>query len=297
MKNLLIPTDFSKYSDHALEFAIEFAQNKGGKLYLLHSVYTTHIFDSLYLDPILAARLMKDVETAAEEKLASMRSEISKRGVDVETVSTCSPLIDAIEDVIKGNHIDLVLMGTKGASGLKEFFIGSNTEKVMRISSVPVLAIPDDFRFDQVKHIIVPIDYLQVTERFMQEVLLVQQIFGATLDFVWVKTHHFMDQDDLLHANFEHYARKKFGNIYNVYIKRDMMPESAILRFIDEIDADLVMMPTSQKKGIEHLFLGSTTENLANHSPVPVLGFPTKKTDKPLQLRNEQQEEFGEFIL
>ncbi len=297
MKNILVPTDFSEYASHALDFAQDLALGQHAKLTILHSVYTPHIFDSLYLDPVLAASLMKDVEVGAKEKLKTIRNEVAKSGVDVETITTCSPLINAVEDAVKGTHTDMIVMGTKGVSGLKEFFVGSNTERIMRLSEVPVMAIPGSFKPREIKHIIVPVDYAKVTEKFMCELMLFQQVFGAMLDFIWVKTHHFMGNEDIMHANFEHYARRKFGDIYNVYMKRDVVPESAILRFIDEIDADMVIMPTSQKKGIEHLFLGSTAENLANHSPVPVVGFPIRREDKVLDLSSEQPEEFGEFIL
>ena len=297
MKNILVPTDFSTYADHALAFAKELALKHHARLTILHSVYTPHLFDSLYLDPVLAAKLMRDVEVGAKDKLKEIRKETTEAGVEVETVTTCSPLLTAIEDVVRGSDIDLIVMGTKGASGLKEFFVGSNTERIMRLADVPVLAIPDACPAQSIKHIIVPIDYANVTERFMSELMVFQQTFNAKLDFIWVKTHHFMDNDDVMHANFECYARRKFGNIYNIYMKRDVVPESAILRFIDEIDADMVIMPTTQKRGIEHLFLGSTAENVANHSPVPVLGFPVKKGEKILKLDSQEHEEFGEFIL
>jgi len=100
MKNILVPTDFSEYAQYALEFAKDIAKRENAKLSILHSVYTPHFFDSLYMDPILASKLMKDLETGAQEKLADTRNVLAEQGVEAETITTCSPLITAIDDCL-----------------------------------------------------------------------------------------------------------------------------------------------------------------------------------------------------
>ncbi len=296
MKNILVPTDFSEFAKYAMDFSSQLARQEQAKVTLLHSVHTSHLLDSLYLDPILAGRLMKDMEEGAKEHLKKFSGQMVEKDVDVACITTTGPLIDAIEEVIKEVKADLVVMGTQGASGLKEFFVGSNTERVMRLSSVPVMAVPAPRTLADVKYIVVPIDYANVTHLFTEQLLAYKQIFGAKLCFVWVRTHHFMEDERTLHLNFEEFAKEKFGSDFDLIMKRDVVPEDAILRVVAETKADMVIMPTHQRRGLEHLFLGSTTENLTNHSPVPVIGVPVKKEHERLDLAETHPSSTSQMI-
>ncbi len=296
MKNILVPTDFSEQARFALDFAKELAIREGAQITLLHSLDTSRVFSPLYMDPSLTVHMLKDLETQAREKLRELQEKQGNK-VHIEAVTKSCALIDAIEAVSEERHVDLIVMGTQGASGLKEFLVGSNTERVLRTANAPVFTIPAPFSVRDVKKIVVPVDYTKVSERFMIELHSLQQIFDASLEFLWIKTHHFIGNEGLLHNNFMQYVRSHFTGDFNIHRRLDFTPESCILQFSMEIGADVIAMETSQRKGIDHLFLGSTTENVANHAPIPVVGFPMKHHDRLLKLGDEEHAEFGEFIL
>lgn len=296
MKNILVPIDFSEQSEHAFNFATQLCLRTGSKLTLLHAVDTAHFFNSLYMDPQLAGQLLKDMETKSEERLAGFKEIIKPLGIKTDIVAKRAPVPDAIAEIAQAQDADLIVMGTKGASGLKELLVGSNTERVLRLTKIPVIAIPKKVQLEDIKRIVIPLHYDMVTERFMSELMLLQKIFGASLEFLWVKTQHDLCDDEFIQANFEHYLRRRFNESHPLHLERDIMPESAILRFVSEIDGNMIAMATSQKKGLEHLFLGSTTEDIVNHSSTPVWGFPQGE-HSAIDFRKEQPKEFGEFIL
>lgn len=279
MKHIIVPTDFSEEAKNALTFASELAQKEGAEITVLHVVNTTQVFHPTYIDPVLTSRLIDDLRANAENTLDRWREEFAP-GVNIEACVEGFSLSDAINHLLDRKPADLIVMGTKGASGLQEFFIGSNTEKVVRFSNVPVLTVPTDCSPSDIKTIMIPVQLDKVPVRFLEEVKLLKQVFDAKLKFVWVKSPHDIGAFDQLQRQFADYLSAYFDeDEYELFTRRDFLPEEAIVSFAQHSGVDLVTMATSQRKGIAHLWMGSTTENVVNHAAIPVLAFPFKSED------------------
>ncbi|MDW3193930.1 MAG: universal stress protein [Cytophagales bacterium] len=279
MEHIIVPTDFSEEAKSALAFATELAKREDAEITLLHVVNTTQVFHPVYMDPILTSRLLKDLKTNAENTLEQWRTEFAPEAKTHTSVEELS-LSEAIDLIVEERPTDLIVMGTKGSSGLTEFFVGSNTEKVVRFANVPVLTIPADSSPDAIKNILIPVQLDRVPVRFLEEVKLLRTLFQAKLNFVWIKSPHDVGAFDQLHKQFSDYLSAYFeGEDYSLFTGRDFLPEEAIVTFAKECNADMVAMATCQRKGIAHLFYGSTTESVVNHANVPVLAFPFKKQD------------------
>lgn len=279
MEHIIVPTDFSEEAKAALAFATELAKRESADITLLHVVNTTQVFHPVYMDPILTSRLLKDLKTNAENTLDNWRAEYAPHA-DIEACVEELSLSDAIDRIVMQKPTDLIVMGTKGASGLTEFFVGSNTEKVVRFAHVPVLTIPSTYSPEKIKNILIPVQLDRVPVRFLEEVKLLRTLFNAKLNFVWVKSPHDFGAFDQLHKQFTDYLNAYFDeDHYSLFTQRDFLPEEAIVTFAKESKADMVAMATCQRKGIAHLFFGSTTESVVNHANVPVLAFPFKKGD------------------
>lgn len=279
MEHIIVPTDFSEEAKTALAFATELAKRESADITLLHVVNTTQVFHPIYMDPVLTSRLLKDLKTNAENTLENWKAEFAPHAKIEACVEELS-LSEAIERIVGQKKTDLIVMGTKGASGLTEFFVGSNTEKVVRFADVPVLTIPATVSPDSIKNIMIPVQLDRVPVRFLEEVKLLRTLFNAKLNFVWVKSPHDFGAFDQLHKQFTDYLSAYFEEEeYSLFTQRDFLPEEAIVTFAKESHADMVAMATCQRRGIAHLFLGSTTESVVNHANVPVLAFPFKKED------------------
>ena len=279
MEHIIVPTDFSEEAKAALAFATELARREGAAITLLHVVNTSQVFHPIYMDPILTSRLLKDLKTNAENTLDHWRAEYAPHA-NIETCVEDLALSGAINRIVQQKQTDLVIMGTKGASGLTEFFVGSNTEKVVRFSNVPVLTIPTAFSPENIQNILIPVQLDRVPVRFLEEVKLLRTLFSAKLNFVWVKSPHDLGAFDQLYKQFTEYLSAYFEEEdYHLFTQRDFLPEEAIVTVAEESKADMIAMATCQRRGIAHLFFGSTTESVVNHTNVPVLAFPFKKAD------------------
>ena len=161
MKNILVTTDFSEKSIASLHVAIELAKKHKAKIYLLHAIE-------------LPVRLMTESQVSVPEAMYFLNltkqrfndlRQTLNTDVEIFDLVETSPLPDAVEDVVKKHHIDLVFMGSNGASGAKELFIGSNAEKVIRSASVPVLVIKNPHEKLKIKHIMFGCDF---SKRFLK---------------------------------------------------------------------------------------------------------------------------------
>jgi len=170
-----------------------------------------------------------------------------------------------ILDYTKKNKIDAILMGSHGASGMKEYFVGSNAEKIVRASSVPVIVVKSFYK-GPFKNIVVPytIDQEKYSD-YYSKIKTLQAFFKANLHFVWINTPANFTVDEVIFKRIEGAAKKFRLNNYFINIYNQLNEEEGILKFADAIDADMIAMGTHGRKGLAHMIYGSKTEKVANH--------------------------------
>lgn len=152
MKTLLIPTDFSQHAYHACLYAAEMAVEYGWKLHLLH-VYQSYYSFSAY--PSLTGTAIYEIKEAADQQMGKLLEDLKKQFPSISIIGENSEgdMADTVASFVSEKGIDLVVMGTQGASGLKYVTLGSNTFAVILKSSVPVVAVParvSKFRLDRI---------------------------------------------------------------------------------------------------------------------------------------------------
>ncbi len=150
MKKILVPTDFSDHAYYALKVAAEIARKNNGEIILLHMLELPgQAGDAIGVGHELPEIML--FKNAAINKLEELMDDNCLEGLQVSEIIQFELAFDGILKVSEKNNIDLIVMGSHGASGFKEMFIGSNAEKVVRNSSVPVLIIKKEqasFNFD-----------------------------------------------------------------------------------------------------------------------------------------------------
>ena len=182
-----------------------------------------------------------------------------------------------ILDQLKKKKADLLIMGTKGASGLKEYFVGSNTEKLVRLSPVPVISIPGPVKLKSIRNLVFPTSLQGHQDFVMPGIKQLQELLKAKLHIVYINTPAIFrrdrESDALLRKFSDKYALKNYTlNIYN-----DISEDEGVIGFTAGINNSLVAMATHGRSGIGHLMTGSIAEDVVNHIKIPVWTFRTGK--------------------
>jgi len=272
MKKILVPTDFSPQADYALHVASQLAKKYNCEIYLLHML-------ELPINEVDALSSHSDLpEAMFYMKLARKRfDEVAKhpflKNIKVHEIVKFEQAFDGIIDTCKEYKIDLIIMGSHGVSGFKEMFIGSNTEKVVRTSDIPVLVIKNYHKSFKIKDFVYASDFTEENKVPFKKAVKFAKLVNATMHLLMVNTpNKFLTTDEADSRIQEFMKGSRFKN-YTMNIYNDYTIEKGILNFSHHINASLIGMSTHGRKGIAHFFNGSISEDLVNHAKRPVITF------------------------
>ena len=164
-------------------------------------------------------------------------------------------------------------MGSHGASGFKEMFIGSNAEKVVRNSEIPVLIIKKEAGDFEVKKFVFASDFADEIKKPFAKVVEFANKFDAELHLVMINTPSSFKPTHIANEIMSSFIAGFNINKLATHIYNDVNVESGVLNFTNSIDADLIGMSTHGRKGLAHFFNGSISEDLVNHAVKPVVTF------------------------
>ncbi len=271
MKRIIVPIDFSEQSEYALKVAVSLAKKHNSEILALHMLELSQgVFTSPegpYIDQSLFFLEL------AKKRFNDFLSKPYLKGIKVTPIIKHFKVFSEVNEVAEKHGADLVVIGSHGADGLKEIFIGSNAEKVVRHSNIPVLVIKSDMPDFTVNNLVFASDfeeddlvaYLKVKEFASQ--------LSAKLHLVYINTpgDTFLSQEDA-QKRISKFLQKS-GSAHEVGIYNDYSVEKGILNFGKSVKADLIGIPTHGRKGLSHFFMGSIGEDIANHSKIPVVTF------------------------
>ena len=271
MQRILVPTDFSEQAEFALKVAADLARKHESEIYLLHllelpihlanSGSSEHLPESLFFIKL------------AEKNFKEIADKPYLDGLDVRQEVAYSEIYEGIRDAIKKYDIDLIVMGSHGASGFKEMFIGSNTEKVVRTSERPVLVIKNDHENFEIKDFVFATDFSEECRIPLNKAYKFSKAIDAKMHLLFVNTvSDFKTSDEAL-TMMRGFIKGMGLEDYTLNIFNDHSVEKGILNFAKEKGAQLVGMSTHGRKGLSHFFNGSISEDLVNHAQRPVITF------------------------
>lgn len=275
MQKILVPVDFSKYSDSALKAAADIARKKDAELFVIHVIEVG--------EPIMGTGgISVDDENLlffsqlAKKKLSEFLQKEYLDGIPITNIIELGPTYHSITRNIDKFGIDLIVMGSKGASGLEGFFIGSNTEKVVRNSDVPVLVIKNKLMNVHFKKIVFASDFDKEDLSSFKKAQQFANMFNADLKLMIVNTKRDDAEHEAKLSNDIQQFLKAAGAAFDpddIMIYHDHKVKEGILNGAESIDADLIAIPTHGRKGLAHLFNGSIAEDVVNQSDTPVITF------------------------
>jgi nucleotide-binding universal stress UspA family protein len=268
MKKILVPCDFSVTSTQAFKFAANIVRQSKGEIILLHIVE----LPVLRHGPVPINALEKSyLKKIRESVISDVDKMINKwgTGIKVSFVLDHGEVNHTITRHIKKHKIDVIVMGTHGASGIREFFIGSNAEKIVRFASVPVITVKKQFK-NKIKNIAFATDLSILPSSASERLKTLQKFFKANLHIVYVNTPFNFKTDESLQPKITEFLNKNGFKDSSFTICNDQDEVSGIRNFAKRINADLVALPTQGKKGLSHFLFGSIAENVTNHIECPL---------------------------
>ena len=282
MKTILVPTDFSKPAQWALEVAAGIAKRAKATLVLLH-VVEQPTEDSFNIEGQAALAedwegklfTMKMIERS-KEQLAEAAATFEDGDVEIKTELRIGNPFHGIRTIITEHKVDLVVMGTAGHTKFEEMLIGSNTEKVVRYSRCPVLTIHKPTGEANFKNIVYATSLSDREKSFAKVVMQAQEMYGSTIHLVRINTPNVFQPDHIVRKVMETFARRVNLKNYTINIFSDFNEEDGIIDFANSVNADMIAMATHGRTGIAHVLAGSITEDVVNHSHTPVLTYVTK---------------------
>ena len=272
MKKILIPTDFSETAEYALKVAAQIARKNDAEVILLHMLELPH----QGADAIGSGHNIPELmffKNAAIKKLEDLMEEDYLDGINVSEIIQFEMAFDGIMKISEKNGVDLIVMGSHGASGFKEMFIGSNAEKVVRNSEVPVLIIKKDQPIFNADDFVFAADFTDEIKKPFEKVVEFANKFDSTLHLVMINTPNNFKPTSLAQDIMKKFVANFNINKFETHIYNETNVEKGILNFADSIGADLIGMSTHGRKGLSHFFNGSISEDLVNHSLIPVVTF------------------------
>ncbi|MEM8845973.1 MAG: universal stress protein [Bacteroidota bacterium] len=271
MKGIIVPVDFSEQSENALQVAASLAKKHDSELYVLHMLELSPsiMSESGYIAQEQVVHLIK----VGEKRFNDFLDKSYLKGIKVIPIIKHYKVFQEVDEIAKKHDIELIVMGSHGTDGLKEIFIGSNTERVVRSSEIPVLVVKGEVKQFELKNFVFACDYKEENIPALKKAKQMAELFDADLKLVYINT----PADEFLSTEDAYNRISKFLNLakegFEVEIYNDYSVEKGILNYSETVAADLIGIPTHGRKGLTHFFMGSIGEDVANHSNIPVITF------------------------
>lgn len=279
MNRILAPTDFSENAENAAAFALKIAEKTGAKVFLFHASHIPIVSPdapyNVYGDIIQANQ---KAETSELERLRDKlltHLDISDGEIEIECVNRLGFAVDEIRDFSNENKIDLIVMGTKGATGLSKVFVGTNTESVIRSVAQPVLVIPENCLYKDFESIMIAADYhdshsektllplIELTLLYDSEIM----VFNVQPEKEYVPSFEEAEEGLKLETRF-----KSIPHTY--YFSENENTVNGIEEFISSKKPDLLVMFSHKHTFLENVLGRANTSEMAFQTRIPLLVLP-----------------------
>ncbi|WP_296381525.1 universal stress protein [Winogradskyella sp.] len=279
MKKILLPTDFSDNSWNAIKYALQLYKNEKCSFTLLHT-YTPIIYQYEYMQAsspqfhVLEA-VKESSKRNLEILLQKIETEFKNPNHVFNQLSSFNTLTAEINELYEGQAMDMIIMGTNGASGVKEVLLGSNTVHVLKNAKCPVLAVPNDFSFETPQELLFPSDYeVDFKEKHVKPIIDIASLYNIRINIIHVfNSKELSEKQEQNRIKLENYFKSIAHLFHNV--KNENITE-AITKFQIKARVNLLVMINNKHSFFENLFFKSTINHIGFHLNVPFLVIPSK---------------------
>jgi len=285
---ILVAMDFSESSNFAFKAAVALAKLFSAELHVVHAFEAPLPFFSSY-GLLVPPAFIGEARDVVARKLEKSRQRASSEGVKTKSHLVTAPAADAIAGLARELGADLVVMGTRGHTGLKHVLLGSVAERTVREAPCAVLTLKggDTATMETIERIIVAVDFSKHADQALEVAVEFAKQFGAELHLVHaldVRIPVMTPYEVVIPTAFIEQARGAVASKLDVLVQKvategvtatshlsEAPAASAIVELAEKLGADLIVMGTRGHTGLKHVLLGSVAERTLRHAPCSVL--------------------------
>lgn len=276
MKTILVPTDFSKCAENAANYALEFADKFNLKVILHNSTHLPTLAVEVPFEEISEEKLLAESKNNMKKYLQNEK--IKNKNLIVEDNVSFGFAVDNIISLAKENMTSIIIMGTKGTSNLEGLLLGSITAFVMEKAPCPVLVIPENATFNDIKKIVFATDYHKndveaihflstIASKYNAEILVVHESAVTLTDNLERDLFEIFKNEVIQKVSYKNIS---FKFIVGYDISKD------INIILEDEHADLLAISTRKKNIFTKLFEKSLTKIITHHTKIPLIAFHAK---------------------
>ncbi|MEB2785259.1 universal stress protein [Algoriphagus persicinus] len=263
--NILVPMDFSEAAENAKEFASAIAKLTKGRIIFLYAAPPAYNFASQAEESAMSIR------RRAKGLMRKHVKELESLGIRGNYSTVEDNLGSAIESMVALDQIDIIIMGTKGAKGIKKLLIGSNASEIFKNVDIPVLLVPIEANYDKLEKIVITLEYAGNAPDYIAEVLFLTKGWGLSYEILHFNS---ADSDELDDFEVQHikvleekYPRTSFGltNRFSTTLL------DGLIQYQGEHPDVMLVMLSQRKTLLERYFSKSDTQQMVYHPDLPLL--------------------------
>lgn len=273
MKRILVPTDFSPQAFEACKVAANIAERTQATIYLLHVIDIP-----TSVGPSGTGVVQEDIpetifllKRAKQQFAALVKDPIFKKVTRVIEAIDFDSTYGQIAKKADEHEIDLIVMGSHGSRGMKEFFIGSNTERVTAMAKCPVLTVKGTPAAMNLEHIVFASDFSKEADDAYNKLRVLPDIYGSKVHLLKVNTPlNFERSGDTTNMMHEFAKRNSITN-YSVSIFNDYSEEEGMEHYASDVNAQIIALGSHGRSGLSQMVKGNIAADLVNHSERMIL--------------------------
>ncbi len=281
MKNIFVPTDFSACAANATAVALDLADYYGATLHLYSKIDIRYDWNNLSDEQ--KAQFPEDLQLIHNTELLfkEWEDKAKEKGIAIKTIWSAGKLIENIKNYCSNYAIDFMVIGSHGASGKNEFFIGSNTQRVVRRVHCPVMIVKEDLSHYSINKVVFASNFDESEKKAFQYLLDFLLPFNPEIHLVSIDTASWFGQPYvLMKGAMDDFKAMCSDYSCQTHFFRDWSPDAGIRHFSEEIGADLIAISNQERHPIKRIFAGSNVETLVNHAKIPILSIDFAKEGK-----------------
>ncbi len=272
MKNILLPTDFSKNSINAIRYALGFFKNTETNFFVLNvqkaSNYTTSELMSTSGTSSVYEAVLDDNKKALQELTDKLKKEYASEKYSFKALLDFDVFTDAMKQAVSSNKIDLIVMGTNGATGAEEVIFGSNTLKVIRQVDCPLITVPEGYEFKKIESVLFSTNHKKFPFSKLKPLTETLVIHNAVLKVLDIEEK----SSEVSTTEIESFLKNIPESInYTIDTIVGITPFDAINAFEQLFPVELHAMFVEKQSFLDRLIFGSKTSKINYNSKVPML--------------------------
>ncbi|MEW7290018.1 universal stress protein [Aquimarina sp. 2304DJ70-9] len=274
-KKILLPTDFSRNSWNAIQYALELYKNEICDFYVLNTFNATGYALESMMVPEPGEKIYEEAKEKSEKGLGKILERLAFRDDNPNhkffMVSRFNSLLDAIKDFVDKEDIQMIIMGTKGSTDARDVIFGSNTVMVMEKSrNCPVMAIPEEASYNELKEIVFPTNYrMNFKHRELQDIIEASKMSDAAIRVLYASDGDPLDKEQ---ENNKKLLSEIFGGLpHTFHTLSNVDPQSAVRCFVESRESDMITFFNRKHSFFGSIFSRPMVKSLGRYSKVPVL--------------------------